>query len=508
MNSTYLSFRGEKSHPYYPRVFFLLKNFAYYYGFKITEEAGFPEIIWTSHPPPASNNHLCWIQALPVKFQDQITWKKNSKSWQLPTHPFHDQSLHDFQITSGFENSPNTSHLQNTEVVHSQKIKGEGLNYSLQKNHHIYIFLDILAYCTDILWKKQDFLPDYLDSSREALCHEFDRNHLLHRFPIVDGWIDWVFQNLRWGYPGKVGKCPQNSSFFLSHDIDVVKKWTLRHCAKKTPSILMGLFTNTSKSTEDLKEWWQALHRQDPYDQIQNLARIDGKYKSTFFFLGRERDHLAKRYSVTSATIHSRIQHLLKNQFSIGLHGVRGPIFGVQELSKEKLRVELTVGKTIHIHRSHFLKWEPLKTIQYLLENQIYLDATMGYNNTPGFRCGTVRPFFWYDFEQDTPTQLLEIPLITADFQICRNASIQPKDWMSEWKYYFEQSRFPGSVFSHLHHNHYFHDRDFPGHTQWYLEILDFVKNNQIPAFQPNRFYLEFSKDLNFDSITHLDTEN
>jgi hypothetical protein len=58
----------------------------------------------------------------------------------------------------------------------------------------------------------------------------------------------------------------------------------------------------------------------------------------------------------------------------------------------------------------HYLKMQLPTTYRQLVESEISQDFTMGFAETIGFRAGTSRPFFWFDWMKNQQQSLQIVP--------------------------------------------------------------------------------------------------
>ena len=116
---------------------------------------------------------------------------------------------------------------------------------------------------------------------------------------------------------------------------------------------------------------------------------------------GKQAKQFMKNWSNTKATV--------------GLH----PSYN-SSYNKYLLPFEVKLFNTLNIgflnnSRQHFLRINPDTTFINLIKNGIYTDFSIGYSNALGFRAGTGKPFYYFDFENNTQTKLLHIPFALMD---------------------------------------------------------------------------------------------
>ena len=92
-------------------------------------------------------------------------------------------------------------------------------------------------------------------------------------------------------------------------------------------------------------------------------------------------------------------------------------------------------------------------TIVELLEIGIKKDYSLGYADSPGFRAGTCRPFYWYDLENEMETDLLLIPVAAMDRTYLDYLQYRPETSEHVIKKLFETCINSGGHFHLVWHN-------------------------------------------------------
>ena len=196
---------------------------------------------------------------------------------------------------------------------------------------------------------------------------------------------------------------PNNKKFavVLSHDVDLVRpswKYYAYHLLKK-PKIGLDLL----------------ITRKNPYNTFEKIIELEKKFgaKSTFFFMAVDEDPTGVRYRIEN--LKGTLRMILDEGFEIGLHGSYTAYKNLNQLKKEKERLEKVIGENVLGYRNHYLRFKIPETWKLLEKAGFKYDSTIGYNDLAGFRGGVPYPFYGFDPNGDETFKVLEIPLNVMD---------------------------------------------------------------------------------------------
>lgn len=119
----------------------------------------------------------------------------------------------------------------------------------------------------------------------------------------------------------------------------------------------------------------------------------------------------------------------------------------------EKENLEALIDCEVIISRQHFLRINLPDTYRALSEAGIKEDYSMGYHDSPGFRAGTSRPFFWYDLDKEKVTSLKVYPLLIMDGSLKNHLKLNPREAMGKIDRLIEECALTNGIFSYLWHN-------------------------------------------------------
>jgi hypothetical protein len=188
---------------------------------------------------------------------------------------------------------------------------------------------------------------------------------------------------------------------------------------------LIGLCTRRVGPATLRRNWTAALllpfvhlgWAKDFWSEFDRYLEIDKGLGSTFFVIpvrnrpGRTIDGEAPRMRASSygvSDIAEKVLTLLDAGCEIALHGIDAWLDSASGLEERQLISRATGTSTLGT-RMHWLFWDE-RAPERLEEAGFSYDSTLGYNDTVGFRAGTMQAF-----KPITARRLLELPLIIMD---------------------------------------------------------------------------------------------
>jgi hypothetical protein len=172
----------------------------------------------------------------------------------------------------------------------------------------------------------------------------------------------------------------------------------------------------------------------------------------------------------------TQIEGLL-DEHDVQLHGTPKSSFNAEILKSERETLE-ELGKPITGYRSHTLSFDYHKSFDVLEKQNIAYDSTVGFWETIGYRCGTSYPFFPFNFKENRPYRILEIPLTVMDTSMMSTSCMNLTPWKAygKLKTIVRNAEKYGSNLSILWHNTTFEIVDYPFWGYIYWMIIRYVR--------------------------------
>src|SRR5579862_1641819 len=270
----------------------------------------------------------------------------------------------------------------------------------------------------------------------------------------------------------------------LTHDVDVPWRWT-RSGVRGAASRLKGdaLGGRARAALADARGLARVpLHKlrgSDPNWRFAEIVAEEREHgaRSTFFVMaghGHRADGPApETYDRLRPQL---VETLVEAGAEVGLHGSYLAAEDLDRLAHERALLAQLEGPLVG-HRYHYLRVDPHRNLVPLVRLGFHYDTTLGFPDAVGFRAGIAHPFRPWDFEQDRPADLVEVPLAVMDATLAEKryeglsaAGAKPRilallDWAAEH----------GGAFSILWHPERFDGQSARGWDRLYFDVIEAV---------------------------------
>jgi len=225
--------------------------------------------------------------------------------------------------------------------------------------------------------------------------------------PIVDYFLKIMIDSLNF-------KITPNTKFsiMLTHDVD-----RLRSYQKLSNSLrlILGDAFKRRNLKKFLSRIYDEIYPFEPWLSLREIRKIYKDYNSiqiVFMIMGESNNPKdAEYFKRFPGSLKRFLKVLKKNNFCIGIHPGVETYKNLKEYSKQKKSIENLINSTIKISRQHVLKFDIVKTPKICQANGILQDLTMSYPECPGFRNGTSRGMYAYDFKS---RELIDVLILST----------------------------------------------------------------------------------------------
>lgn len=275
----------------------------------------------------------------------------------------------------------------------------------------------------------------------------------------------------------------ENPMLFLSHDVDRIRKYSLRNLSYVGLQ-LFGIKSNNysfNRRVKNVRDYAAGtlLFKRDPYWNFRELQQLEKELgiTSTWYFLEKTREDNS-RYHFRDAKIRRIISEISSQGHEIGIHGTLESSEDPAAMSGGIRRLNDICDKPVSGIRQHYLKYSNPATSQIQADSGLQYDATLGFAEQIGFRNSYAFPFRLYDFDNRQPFDLWQIPLNVMDVTLLGYMGIPVEEIPEAIRPILREATRFGALIAMLWHNCNLDDEEFPGIKAVYQKVLKEVMNS------------------------------
>ncbi len=243
---------------------------------------------------------------------------------------------------------------------------------------------------------------------------------------IVNEYVDLLQAIMTRLWP-RLPRAPRRPRVLVTHDVDnpySVRRRTPRQNLRMiTADILKrgdpGLAARRLRAVLGRE---QDLPHRDPAFTFDFIMRTGDRYgvQSSFFFLAEPGGRKAANYSLQEPWVRSLLRSISDRGHLLGLHASYDAYLS-QEATRREFEALVAAADAAGVSqaawggRQHWLRWENPVTWRNWEHAGLDYDATVGFEEQPGFRCGVCEPFPVFDLQARRRLRLVERPLHFMD---------------------------------------------------------------------------------------------
>lgn len=292
----------------------------------------------------------------------------------------------------------------------------------------MHVAYDILGLTYWMLTRKEELGSTELDEHGRfpaTASHAF-RHDYLDR-PVVDEWLNILRQVIECTWPGIILK-QHNFSMQLSHDVDQPSLYAFKPWVA-VARMMAGHLIKRKDFRSFITAPYVKLFTQkeliyaDPFNTFDWLMDVSERnnIKSTFYFIcGRTNAYYDADYELGHPVIRSLMRRIHRRDHKIGLHPSYNTYQDIQALKKEADHLrsicnEEGIYQAEWGARMHYLRWQQSITPYALDYAGLSYDASLGYADHIGFRCGTCFEYPTFDPVSQKELTVRSRPLIMME---------------------------------------------------------------------------------------------
>lgn len=284
--------------------------------------------------------------------------------------------------------------------------------------------------------------------------------------PLVDEYARLLGFALSQCLPGLECRHPE-SRIRLSHDVDHPYQFFRKSVGHMACSAGKMLFREPT-----LRKAWglaRAGARSgfrgdvsgDPFNSYARLLRAGealGGPSEFYFMAGQSGCRYEEAYDLRSPELQTLLREIHRRGHRIGLHASYSSFKSLPTLAREKDYL-LSSAKLAGIDleavggRQHYLRWENPTTWRSWDQVGLAYDASVGFPDCVGFRCGTCHEFPVFDLLERRKLRLRERPLLLMDVTLTDGGRFRPEGITQRLRSLWAAVKSVGGTFEVLIHN-------------------------------------------------------
>jgi hypothetical protein len=168
-------------------------------------------------------------------------------------------------------------------------------------------------------------------------------------------------------------------------------------------------------------------NEKDPYDVYEYILGAIAKTgaDSCFFFPVGDHSRFDKNPSWKNEHYRKLIRSI-SSRYHDGLHPSYKSAGNPELLRSEIERMKIITGTQVIRSRFHYLRIKIPESYSALLSMGICEDFSMGYHDEPGFRAGISRPFYFYNINTESVTEMKVFPFQVMDATLMQYKKLGP----------------------------------------------------------------------------------
>lgn len=207
---------------------------------------------------------------------------------------------------------------------------------------------------------------------------------------------------------------------YMTHDIDHPYKFTSLYRLVRILARDILRDHSLYMAARDLVQGIRSRIRcsTDPFCQgLRALMDLDEflGVRGTFFFMTASPGRFDEGYSLSSPKCRALLEEVTCRGHEVGWHPGYRSTDDKETFWREKTEMDALMKGKPYGARIHYLRWRVGVTWRLLSEAGCLYDASLGFNETVGFRCGTAQRFDTFDLSSGEELLLEERPFAIQD---------------------------------------------------------------------------------------------
>ncbi len=291
--------------------------------------------------------------------------------------------------------------------------------------------------------------------------------------PLVDLWLDRFKKVFEAQHPGF--RFPEPHFYFrplLSVSISHLfkHKGLIRQLGGVVENLFLFQFKNVSQ-----RILYAFTRKRDPYDTFYKIIALKKQYEHpllSFFLIGpfTDFDH---NVSLNRPAFRKVIK-TMSDYSEVGLMISYYKALDEETIKSRRLQLERLIHKPVDKTHFHYYRHRVPQSYRLLSKLEFSEDYSCGYPKHIGYRASTAHPFYFYDLEEEEPTELLVFPVVVTDYHLNFIHRLSPEQALEKLLEIGRQTRKTGGHFQPLFHNSVLSEyEDWKNWSNVYIKVLE-----------------------------------
>ena len=262
-------------------------------------------------------------------------------------------------------------------------------------------------------------------SAKSAIAY---KENFLFR-PIANEYLELLFALLNHLFP-QLQRKGMHFKLSPTHDVDVPFTYLNMPFLTVARRMLGDILKRKSvkKAFQTYTAWKHVAKNELEYDPVYTFDFImteseKRNLKSAFYFLPSSSPEYAIKYSITFPQMQSLLKEIDERKHVIGIHGHYGTYLNKDSFSADvvllkEIMSSCRIEQPLKGGRQHYLQSKNPETFQIWESAGMEYDSTLGFADSPGFRCGTCYEYPVYDCIRHKKLCLKECPLVAMECSV------------------------------------------------------------------------------------------
>ncbi len=257
----------------------------------------------------------------------------------------------------------------------------------------------------------------------------------------------------------------------LSHDCDQLRGNDLITQAIRAYRVLRPMLQGNPPKLQLVRSMIE--NQREPYkfylDDLLQMLELEGRfgYRSVMYVLNGSSGRFGAR---SGSKVVAELIRRSPPGWEIGIHYNYDTFHSSDRFAAQKSEIEKLCGRPVVSGRAHYLRFDTRRTPEFVAQEGIQIDESLGWSSSNGYRAGIAGPFRPLDEKTGEPMNVIELPLVFMDANLGDG-----EDGFSSFESTYLHLERIGGVMSVLFHPGSYSNPEKPNLRGLYLKILEFL---------------------------------